>query len=73
MGFHVDRSGPEPRWLNQANLIAPGGEFTALIALDDNASTGFDAYDTGTNPAEGGGFEDLDHITRLKIQLHARN
>ena len=47
-------SGSETCWFNQANLIATGSEFTALIALNDYTSTGLDTDHTGTNPAEGG-------------------
>ena len=47
-------SGTETCRLNQTYLIATSSELTALVALYDHTSTGFDANDTGTNPAEGG-------------------
>ena len=46
---------------------------STLITLDDHTATRFDADNAGTNPAKGGGFENLHDITRLKIQLHAEN
>ena len=57
--------GAEAGGLNQAHLIATGGEFTALIALHHDAATGFDADHTGTHPAKGSGLQNLDHITGL--------
>jgi hypothetical protein len=36
-----------------------------LVALNDDTTAGFDADHPGTNPAEGGGFQNLDHITGL--------
>jgi hypothetical protein len=67
------RSGPETRGFDQAHLIAAGGEFPALIALDNDASTRFDSDDPGANPTQSRGLQNFDHITGLKIQLHARN
>ena len=64
------RSGSETRGFDQAHLIAPCGEFPALIALDDDAPTGFDTDHPGPNPAKRCRFEHLDDITGLKIQLH---
>ncbi len=58
-------SGTETGWLDQAHLVAAGGEFTALVALDHHATAGFHADHPGTNPAQSGGFENLDHITGL--------
>jgi len=50
---------------NQADLITPGREFTALIALNHHTATGFDPNDAGTNPAKGGGFEHFYDIAGL--------
>ena len=58
-------SGAETGGFDQADLIAAGSELTALIALDDHATAGFDADHPGTNPAEGGRFQNLDDITGL--------
>ena len=63
-------SGTEAGGLDQADLIAAGGEFTTLIALYHHTATGFDPDHAGANPAESGRFEHLDHISGLKIQLH---
>jgi hypothetical protein len=59
------RSRTEASWFNQANLIAPCGEFTTLITLYNHATTRFDADHPGTNPAKSGGFENLDDIAGL--------
>ena len=69
----VRASGAKTGGFNQANLVATGREFTALVALDDHATPGFDPDHPGPNPAKGGGLQNLDHITRLKIQLHVRD
>ena len=66
-------SGAEARGFNQSDLIAPGREFTALVALDHHPATGFDPDDPGADPAQSSGLQNFDHITGLKIQLHARN
>jgi hypothetical protein len=58
-------SGTEACGLNQTNLIAACREFTALIALNDDATTRFHTDHPGTNPAKSGGFENLDDITGL--------
>ena len=63
----------EARGFNQSHLIAPGREFTALIALDHHSTTGFDPDDPGADPTQSRGLQNFDHITGLKIQLHARN
>ena len=47
-------SGTETCRFDEPNLIAAGGEFTSLIALNDHAAARFDAYHSGTDPAEGG-------------------
>jgi hypothetical protein len=67
------RSGAKPSGFNQTDLIATSGELTTLIALDDHASTGFDPDHPGANPTQSRGLQNFDHITGLKIQLHARN
>ena len=46
--------GTEACWFNQANLIAPGREFTALVTLNNHTAPGFNPDDTGSNPAESG-------------------
>jgi len=58
-------SGAKAGGLDQTHLVATGCEFATLIALHHNATTRFDADHPGTNPAEGCGFENLDHITGL--------
>jgi hypothetical protein len=50
---------------NQANLIPPGREFTALIALNHHAATGLDPNDAGSNPAKGCGFKHFYDIAGL--------
>ena len=67
------KSGPETGRLNQAHLIATGREFTTLIALHNNATTGLNANDASANPTQSSGFEHLHHVTGLQIQLHVRN
>lgn len=47
-------SGTEASRLDQAHLIATGGELTTLIALDDHATPGLDADHPGTHPTKGG-------------------
>ena len=56
---------PETGWFNQANLVAAGREFTTLIALNHNATSGFHADHPSTNPAKGCRFENLHHIAGL--------
>lgn len=51
--IRADRSGPEPCRLDQTHLIATGGEFPTLIALDDNPTSGLDADHPGAHPAKG--------------------
>ena len=65
-------SGSETGGFDQTNLVAARCEFPALITLNHDTTPGFDPDDTGTDPAEGGGFQHLDHISRLKIHLHVR-
>ena len=65
--------GPEAGGFNQPHLIAAGCEFPALVTLDHNTATGFDPDDPGANPTQSRGLQNFDHITGLKIQLHARN
>ena len=50
---------------NQADLIPPGREFTALIALNHHAATGLDPNDAGSNPAKGCGFKHFYDIAGL--------
>jgi len=69
----LDRSRTKTSWLNQSHLIAAGGEFPTLITLDHYTATGFDPDDPGANPTQSRGLQNFDHITGLKIQLHARN
>ena len=54
VGRRLKLLGAEPSWFDESNLIATGSEFTALITLDDHTAAGFDAYHSGTDPAEGG-------------------
>jgi hypothetical protein len=72
-GAGKDTSGSETGGFNQADLIATGGEFPPLVALDHHTATGFDPDHPGTNPTQSRGLQNFDHITGLKIQLHARN
>jgi hypothetical protein len=58
-------SGTEPSGFNQTHLVATGRELTTLVALYDHATTRFHSDHPGTNPAKGGGFENLDDITGL--------
>ena len=68
-----EASGTETCGLNQPDLVATRCEFAALITLDHNTATGFDPDDPGANPTQSRGLQNFDHITGLKIQLHARN
>jgi len=47
-------SGTESSWFDQTHLIPSSREFTALVALNDDSSTGLDANHSCTNPAESG-------------------
>jgi len=47
-------SGPEARGFDQTDLIATGGEFTALVALHDHTTTGLDTDHPGADPAKSG-------------------
>ena len=58
-------SGTKASGLDQAHLVATGGEFTTLIALHHHATARLHADHPGANPAESGGFENLHHITGL--------
>jgi hypothetical protein len=58
-------SGTKTGGFNQADLIAPGGEFTALIALNHHTATGLYPNDAGSNPAKGGGFKHFYDIAGL--------
>ena len=58
-------SGTEASGFDQAHLVAACRELTTLIALNDHATTRFHSDHPGTNPAEGGGLENLDDITGL--------
>jgi hypothetical protein len=58
-------SGAKTGWFNQADLITPGCEFTALIALNNHTATGLDPNDAGSNPAKGRGFEHFYDIAGL--------
>jgi hypothetical protein len=69
----LDRSRTKTSGFNQSHLIAAGGEFPTLITLDHDTATGFDPDDPGANPTQSRGLQNFDHITGLKIQLHARN
>jgi hypothetical protein len=59
------KSGSKTGGFNQANLITPGREFTALIALNHHAATGLDPNDAGSNPAKGCGFKHFYDIAGL--------
>ncbi len=65
-------SGTETGWLNQPDLVATGRELAPLVALDDHATSGFDADHPGTHPAKSSRLQHLDNITGLQIQLHLR-
>jgi hypothetical protein len=58
-------SGSKTGGFNQADLITPGREFTALIALNHHAATGLDPNDAGSNPAKGCGFKHFYDIAGL--------
>ncbi len=60
-----NRSGAEAGGFDQAHLVAAGREFATLIALNDHPTTRFHTDHPGTNPAQSGGFENLDDITGL--------
>ena len=66
-------SGPKTSGLNQPHLIASGREFTALITLNHDTASRFNPDNPGANPTQSRGLQNFDHITGLKIQLHARN
>ncbi len=46
-------SGPEAGGFDQPYLIATSGEFTPLVALNNNATAGFDTDHASPHPAEG--------------------
>ncbi len=58
-------SGTEAGGFDQTHLIATGGEFPPLVALDHDPTSGLDPDDPGPDPAKGGRFQHLDHITGL--------
>ena len=47
-------SGTESGRFNQADLISPCGELTALVTLNDHAATRLDTDDPSSNPAKSG-------------------
>ena len=59
------KSGSKTSGFNQADLITPGREFSALIALNHHAATGLDPNDAGSNPAKGCGFKHFYDIAGL--------
>lgn len=59
------RSGAEAGGFDQTDLIATGGELPPLVALDHDPTSGLDPDDPGPDPAKGGRFQHLDHITGL--------
>ena len=59
------KSGSKTGGFNQADLITPGREFAALIALNHHAATGLDPNDAGSNPAKGCGFKHFYDIAGL--------
>jgi hypothetical protein len=59
------KSGSKTGWFNQPDLITPGREFTALIALNHHAPTGLYPNDAGSNPAKGCGFKHFYDIAGL--------
>jgi|694.fasta_scaffold111746_3 hypothetical protein len=72
LGGGIGWLGTKTSWFDQTHLVPSSSKFPALVTLDDNTATGFDPDHTGTNPAKGCGFQHLDHISGLKIQLHVR-
>ena len=47
-------SGAEAGGFDQAHLIAPGGEFPTLVALDHDPTSGLDPDHPGPDPAKSG-------------------
>jgi len=45
-------SGPESGGLDQTHLVATGGEFTPLVALNHHSTTGLDPDHAGSHPAQ---------------------
>jgi hypothetical protein len=64
-GRSVGNLGSKTGGFNQADLITPGREFPALIALNHHAATGLDPNDAGSNPAKGCGFKHFYDIAGL--------